>query len=123
MRKSVMRNGAIAIACGFLVAGCASTPEEAAPVGPPPNVAFYNAAPAGSTQLGPIKVSLCNGTRPVVTRKLLDEAARLGGNGITQLTCRTETASSSCSHTAECEGMAINVPATPPPPPRRAPRR
>ena len=54
---------------------------------------------------------------------LLDEAARLGGNGITQLTCRTETASSSCSHTAECEGMAINVPATPPPPPRRAPRR
>ena len=42
------------------------------PAGPPPNVAFYNAAPPGSQQLGPFKVSVCNGTRPVMTRKVLE---------------------------------------------------
>ena len=122
MRNSVLRNGSIAAACGLFIAGCTSTPppEEAMPAGPPPNVAFYNAAPPGSQQLGPFKVSVCNGTRPVMTRKVLDEAARLGGDGVTQLTCRTED-TGSCSRTSVCEGVAINTkpPPPPPPPPRR----
>ena len=91
---------------------------------PPPNAAFYGVAPPGAVPLGSIKVRLCDGDRSTMTVRILEEAVRKGGNGVTQLTCRDQGISMACWHQPACEALAINVPPPPPPPPpKKKPRR
>lgn len=128
--RTVIISAGIVVLGGLSLSGCAGTlPREAAvPAGPPPNVAFYDVAPPGALPLGPIKVTVCDGTRPVVTRRILEAAAVKGGNGVTQLTCHNEGMSMACFSRWTCEGQAVNVLPPPPPPPppvrkRRSKRR
>lgn len=128
--RRVMIAAAMVTLGGLLLSGCAGVlqQEAATPAGPLPDVTFYSVAPPGAVPLGPIKVTVCDGTRPVVTRRVLEAAALKGANGVTQLTCHNEGMSLTCFSRWTCEGQAVKVLPPPPPPPppvkkRRSKRR
>jgi hypothetical protein len=101
------------------VAGCAATPQptDALAAAPPPNAAFYGVAPPDAVPLGPVSVTLCDGDRATMTRRILEQAVRKGGNGVTRLTCSNKGMSMTCWRQPTCNAVAINVPPLPPPPP------
>jgi len=123
-----MRYAPFAVLAALAVAGCAATPQatEAIAAAPPPNAAFYGVAPPDAVRLGAVSVTLCDGDRATMTRRILEEAVRKGGNGVTRLTCSDKGLSMTCWRRPTCEAIAINVPPLPPPPPkvnRRGKRR
>jgi hypothetical protein len=106
----------------LLVGGCASVsappqiaPEEVALARQ--TVQIYDAMPQHASPLDQLSYTACDGTRATATNQLIAITAERGGNGLTQLSCRSEGMSFSCWSSTTCTGLALNVAPPPPPPP------
>lgn len=117
----------VVVACALIVSGCAGTSEvstNAADILEPDQVIkIYDVTPAEALSLGPVSANTCNRPRDVARRRLLTAVQRLGGNGVSQLTCTDEGMSWSCWSSAKCEALALNIPPPPPPKPPAPPAK
>ena len=105
----------------IFIGGCASVPSSPQ-VGPSEaalakqTVKIYDVAPPNASPLNQISASACDGPREAAVDKLLALTHQRGGNGITQLSCKSEGISMACWSSETCTAMALNVPPPPPPP-------
>ena len=80
-------------------------------------VKIYDVAPAYGNPIEQISATACDGTQEAATDKLMLLASQRGGNGIAQLSCKSEGMSFSCWSSSTCTATALNVVEPPPPPP------
>lgn len=120
MRKLIA--GSAIFATIAVIGGCTSLfsepPPPAAPMVSRLDVKIYDVLPQYGTPIEPVSASVCDGTAETATNRLMDIAVQRGGNGIVQLSCRTEGISFSCWKSATCTATAIRVAPPPPPPPK-----
>lgn len=119
MRKLIA--GTAVLGAIILMGGCSSVPApqtgsvDAAMARQ--TVKIYDVAPAYGNPIEQISATACNGTQEAATDKLMVLASQRGGNGITQLSCKSEGMSFSCWSSSTCTATALNVVEPPPPPP------
>ena len=120
MRKLIAASAVLGVI--MLIGGCAS-------VSSPPQVGstevalakqtvkIYDVAPPNASPLDQISATACDGPRGAAMDQLLALTSQRGGNGMTQLSCKSEGMSMACWSSETCTAMALNVPPPPPPPP------
>ncbi len=110
----------------FFTGGCASVPSSPEIASTDVAVAkqtvrIYDVAPPNASPIDQISATACDGTREAATDQVLKLASQRGGNGIAQLSCKSESMSMACWSSETCTATALNVP--PPPPPTLVPAK
>ena len=109
-----MRGRLFVILCALFVAACASAPVQAikaASADSRQTLTIYDGVPPPvATSMGPVRVTVCNGTIRGAKKQLEALVIKRGGTGMSHPICHEEGIGWTCWSTAVCGATAYIVP-------------